>query len=207
MKLLQNSRFLVPMLAFGASLQVHAQLIIDNFTVPLARQTLTTVGTEQRFEQTGAGIAGGKRTVTLKLSADPYRQGAMVEIQNRVLVLSTGYKVTDVIQLIYANGQQLNIDFTRYKKLIVEFDGADRGLNFNITLHSKKTNTYTGFSVNQPMMDQVSGFRIEAPVPDFLKGKTPADFDLGSVDSIVFVIQSLGFIGSHDFGIKSIRLE
>ncbi len=205
MKLHQHLRFMAVALTLAAALPTRAQLVIDNFTVPLARQTITEVG-ERTMEQTGASIVGNKRTVAFGLSADPARQGATVQIQGGLLTFSSGYRATMVLKLIY--GQQFNLNFNKYKKLIIEFDGADQGLNVAITLHSQKTNTYTGFAVNQAPPGQPVGFAIDAPITGFIKGgKTPVDFDLGSVDSIAFVIQSLGFIGSHDFGIKSIRLE
>ena len=211
MKLPQNLRLLAVALTLEAALPAQAQLIIDNFAVPLARQTITDVG-ERTMEQTGAGILGNKRAVTFGTGADPARQGATVQIQNGLLTFSSGYRATMVLKLVY--GQQFNLNFSKYKKLVIEFDGADQGLNVAITLHSQKTNTYTGFETNQAPPGQPVGFSMAAPIVDFMKGKTPADprktpadFDLGSVDSIAIIIQSSGFIGGHDLGIKSIRLE
>jgi hypothetical protein len=190
---------------------METTLVIDNFTVLLARQTMTDVG-ERTMEQTGTGILGNKRAITFGLSGDPVRQGATVQIQKGLLTFSSGYRATMVLKLIY--GQQFNLNCNKYKKFIIEFDGADQGLNLAITLHSQKTNTYTGFQTYQTAPGDGVSFRIEAPIADFMKGetptsprKTPADFDLGSVDSIAIIIQSASSVGGHDFGIKSIRLE
>ena len=183
---------------------------VGNAIENIAKTTQAAIPTSQPTP--GTGIFGNKRAVTFGTSADPARQGATVQIQNGLLVFSSGYRATMVLKLVY--GQQFNLNLSKYKKLIIEFDGADQGLNVAITLHSQKTNTYTGFQINQAPPGQPVGFMIEAPIIDFMKGKTPADprktpadFDLGSVDSIAVIIQSAGFIGGYDFGIKSIRLE
>jgi len=123
-------------------------LIIDNFATGGGKVAATTG--VQTVTQTGTGIYGGFRQITLTVqnglgvSTDPYQQPVQAQVRPSnsasdpsALLWSVGYGATSRIDLYYSGSsttENLNLNLTGYDRLRVDFSGLTGPLNFNIAV-------------------------------------------------------------------------
>lgn len=203
-------------LTLGAAQFTFAQdKTIDDFTTGTYQSKPLTKGTANRSTQSGTMLGGSRDTYmgicdpTKKgdcAANNPYNQsssyGFFQAKGSRVasMVQTAGYLAKPRIDMEYGFQNPMNVDFTGYQKIRLNFQGLSQPLNFNILLYSGGPYAIGGCN----LAPYAGTFSIELPLSLFQQ--TPG-FDLAHVSNIDFIFQDGSVIGNVGFGVTSIELS
>jgi hypothetical protein len=188
--------------AIGAA----AELVLDDFKT----------GPKVSFLFTGSDAApqagsmvGGVRWTNFRVIPAPVAHGGLFQIQaGGPLIVSTGYKVAHRLDVVYgfdAGGANapLNLDLGAYDRLVVDFDGSDTGVNFNIVMFWASGIYYAiqGFNLSASNVP----FSVSFPFANFAPGVPGIPLDVHDIDYIVVIAQTGSPIGANDYAIKTLK--
>jgi hypothetical protein len=183
-----------------------AERALDDFTTgPKVSFLFTGDDTSQ---QAGTMVGGFRRTHFL-VAPFPIAHGGLFHIPaGGPLIVSCGYKVAHRLELIYgvdgsgANAP-LNLDLSAYDRLVVDFDGSDAGINFNIVVFWASGAYYSiqGFNLDASNLP----FSVTFPFSLFLPTVPGFPVDWSDIDYIVIVAQTGSAIGANDYAIRGFK--
>lgn len=189
-----------------ASAQTGAtSLVIDDFSSGAHKAALKS-GVDRQIHE--GSMVGSKRLVNFIVPENnQYDQLGMFQIRppGGVLIVSSGYKTFHRIEMAYGvvdlegHVEPLHLDLSGYDSIQVDFDGNDRGVNFNIVLFS--TNGGRAH-LGQNITARDLPFTVDFPLADFAP---VGDFDISDLSVITIVSQSGSAIGSNDYALTEIR--
>ncbi len=181
----------------------HAQLLVNDFATGTAAVTHTNeLNTDSSSTQTGAMISG-KRKIVARLSQDSDKQGVRYGVLNKKLVASFGYNSRGVIKVIYGHGAELpnlDVDLTKFTKLVVTYEGLSENAPFYISLFTNSQRAVYSTSVSR----RPGVYRLEIPFSKFdIIGK---GFKWNDLDSMVFQFGASALTGNN-FAITRIEFQ
>jgi hypothetical protein len=184
-------------------------LTIDNFTSGPFKQAPARCGTVPSNTQSGTMLGGSRLTIlTLSTgSACGFAQPNSYEIKlatratPAAFLFSAGYGAGPRVDMDYGFGTPMNIDFTPYDRIRVNFLGLTRTLNFNILLYSGAPFVISGCNVSE-----LNGpFSIEVPLSIFSGSQ---NFNFANVTNMDFIFgDGNGSIGGVTLGATSFELS
>jgi hypothetical protein len=200
-------------IAFFTCLSINAQtLLIDDFKtgpLPLSETAVVDNVNKQFKIQTGSSIYGGVRKISYYNSQNIYGQKVAVSVLTKpgVFVVSSGYKSGNGIELLYGqdekgNSKPLAIDITKFKNMNIEFEGANKPLNFNVVLFGKEGRN--SYSENLATVD--APFTVKIPTEKLITGGVEP-YTPKSISAIYIGIQAIGFAFAESFAIKRIWFD
>jgi len=180
-------------------------LVIDDFSSGMHKAVLKS-GIDRKIHE--GSMAGGRRLVNFIVPENNlYDQLGMFQIRppDGALVVSSGYKTFHRFEMAYGivdldgHVEPLHLDLSGYDSIQVDFDGNDRGVNFNIVLFS--TNGGRAH-LGQNITARDLPFTVDFPLADFAP---IGDFNISDLSVITIVSQSGSAIGSNDYALTEIR--
>jgi hypothetical protein len=180
---------------------IWGQITLDNFaTGPEMIGPLKTGS--KTVTQSGAGIVGGSRTVTLTVAAgsvdgENFQQGVTAQVRPSkqsgvpsALIWTPGYNVFSRIDLEYGLSTPLNLNLSSYDRLRVTFDGLSNGLNFNIEVWNGGYST-GDLGCNLSGGYSPSQFTVDFPLADFSSANGGPDWSDISIIDVIFQVADL----------------
>ncbi|MBD2755371.1 hypothetical protein [Spirosoma validum] len=194
-----------------------AALLIDDFNTAMTRTTLGVHTEQTRYQSVNPQMA---RMIRFAVTDDPHNQQGSVEVRNGLLIVSAGYDSMDGLTLQYGGGidqqngqlalKPLHLDFTKFKNLLISFNGSTQNLNINVVIFSNSGRT--SWSDNtESVVCKTEGNRnpkqLVVPTASFVDNlATHTSYKASDIHVIHIGIQNLGFIGGHDYAITKIEL-
>ena len=200
---------LVLFLAAVAGSAVAQDRTIDDFTTGPFKQTPVRCGKVAPSSQNGA-MLGGNRSTGLLLSPanacgfsqpNSYEFKLATKATPPAFLFNAGYGAGPRIDMGYGFGAPMNIDFTPYDRIRVNFLGLTQPLNFNILVFTGTTWAQNGCNIselNRP-------FSIELPLNGFII--SGPSFSWSNINFIDNIFQSGSAIGGVDLAVSSIQLS
>lgn len=196
-------------------------LILDDFdSGPLLQQSSTAIDNET-YNQNGATIQGGKRTVITRIKKNLDEQSLQTKISNGKLIASMGYGITGVVELQYGWGipTKLNLNLSGYKYMNVEYEGKSNFGRVYVDLFSNGPNRAFWRGAGDPV-DVYQGsiapngsnrpFVLKIPLVQFTKAQDNAsvenEFTMDDVDNLKVYFITQGTPGLN-FAVKKIWFE
>ncbi|MCF8245824.1 MAG: hypothetical protein K9J37_14610 [Saprospiraceae bacterium] len=187
-------------------------MLIDDFKTGELSLSETSVvdnvNKSVRF-QSGTSILGGVRRVIYYNSSNPYGQKVSVTILTKpgIFVVSSGYKASNGIELFYGldtkgNSKPLNLDLTKYKRMNIEFDGANKPLNLSVVVYGQQGRN--SYAENLTAVD--IPYTLTIPLESLINGGVDS-FTPKNVKGVHIGIQPLGVAYAESFGIKRIWFD
>lgn len=191
------------MLLILMTVSISAQLLVDDFTTGnIAVVTTNELNTDMSSNQSGAMISG-KRKIIARLSQESDKQGVTYGVLNKKLVASFGYNSRGVIKVIYGHGSELpnlDVDLTKYTKLVVTYEGLSENSPFYISLFTNSQRAVYSTSVSR----RPGVYRLEIPFAKFkIIGK---GFKWNDLDSMVFQFGASALTGNN-FAVTRIEFK
>jgi len=186
---------------------------IDDFTTGNYQSPEYKSGAKHGSVQAGS-MLGGSRDTNMFIcgnkkdcaSRDPYNQASSYGFlpanggQPAAMVESVGYFVGPRIDMGYGFQSPMDVDFSGYQKIRVNFNGLNQALNFNIQLFTGTA--YAQGGCNIPAYGGV--FSAELPLSLFVQNQ---GFDFHHVNLMDVIFQNGSAIGGGSFGITSLQLS
>jgi len=185
-------------------MNAQAQLLVDDFTTgEVSVVTVNTLDTDEISYQTGA-MLGGHRKLLAKMRQHTDKQDVQYGILNKKLVASFGYNSRGGLKVSYGRtpkgAKPLDIDLTKYKKLVVTYEGLSENSPFYISLFTNSQRAV--YSVSVPRRPGV--YRLEIPFSKFkIIGK---GFKWEDLDSMQFQFGASALTGNN-FAISRIEFR
>ncbi len=115
----------IAFLVLGVTINLNAQLLVDDFsTGPFAKKAFD-IGTSTHFFQNGTGIIGKDRRIYTKVNQNPYNQDIQVTVKKGFLVISAAYDTRGTVYVGYGHNKKglvpMNKDVSKYKTLKIKF--------------------------------------------------------------------------------------
>lgn len=202
-------------LAAVAASAVAQDLTIDDFTTGHYQSPGYKAGLVNRNIQAGSMMGGSRDTVMSicdpKKKGDcaamnPYKQASSYGflpangVQPTAMVQTGGYFATPRIDMRYGFQTPMNVDFSGYQKIRVNFNGLSQELNFNVLLYSGGPYAIGGCNIPA----YAGTFSVELPLSLF---QLTQGFTFTGVTDVDVIFQDGSAIGSESFGITSIELS
>lgn len=184
-------------------------LILDTFDVPVPLTTRVVSGAagspsaSVTLNEIGLPVPGGARDTTLNMYGNPLGSVAALALGGGRVSTAQGTGVTAETIVAYgaftrlggvptASGPRLGLNLSSYKNLLLEFSGAEDGLNLNVTY-------YTAAPLNpaDPLYYTTAGIHVRptasgAPLAVRLPVAHNPAFNWHRVDGIVVLINRSG---------------
>ena len=186
----------------GSSILTGPVLVIDDFTTGPGTHVETGVAI-QNFTQSGTGILGGTRCVTLGVNSNPLGRPVEVEIrngENNYLALDSGVKVTQFMMVRYGTNNQciatgLDVDLSNYQEFRIDYVALDLGTGVEVEVYS------IGGGVSSAPLSVQPGVNFTRHIPfSSLSGNV----DWRHVRIVLFEFSSGGVVPAHDYAINGI---
>jgi hypothetical protein len=218
-----NFRISVPLLKLamlslsiaGAQLALAQDVTIDNFKTGHYQSPGYKTGLVHNSVQTGS-MMGGSRDTNMSVCdtakqgncarANPYNQASSYGFfparggQAAAMVQTGGYFAAPRIDMGYGYETPMDVDFSSYQKIRIDFNGLSQPLNFNIQLFTGTA--YAQGGCNIPAY--AGAFSAELPLSLFVQTQ---GFDFHHVNEINVIFQSGSVIGDVGFGVTSLELS
>jgi hypothetical protein len=189
-------------------------LIIDNFATGGGKVAATTG--VQTVTQTGTGIYGGFRQITLTVqnglgvSTDPYQQPVQAQVRPSnsasdpsSLLWSQGYGAVGRIDLEYGNppATPLNLNLTGYDRLRIDFSGLTDSLNFNIEAYDTNgVGGLCGLNLSASGSNgEARAFTVDFPLSLFSVTTSGGTIDWSNIDLIDIIFQGASNLAISEF--------
>jgi len=213
-----KSRFAAVAVLFLAAIATNAMAqdqTIDDFTTGNYQSPGYKSGATHTSIQSGSMMGGSRDTnmfvcdSTKKgdcVSRNPYNQASSYAFlpakggQAAAMVQTGGYFAGPRIDMGYGFQNPMDVDFSGYQKIRVNFNGLSQVLNFNILLYTGGAYAQGGCNLS-PYAGQ---FSAELPLSLFVQTQ---GFDFHHVNLINVIFQNGSTIGNVGFGITSIELS
>jgi hypothetical protein len=199
----------------GAQAAFTQDFTIDNFTTGHYQSLGYRTGLVHESIQTGS-MMGGSRDTNMSI-CDPTKQGNCVKAnpynqassygflrgrggQAAAMVQTGGYFASPRIDMGYGYHAPMDVDFSGYQKIRIDFNGLSQPLNFNIQLFTGTA--YAQGGCNIPAYP--GAFSAELPLNLFVQTQ---GFDFHHVNAMNVIFQNGSAIGSVSFGATSIELS
>lgn len=221
---LQTTNFLSPAtrvagLAFSTGLLAVATLALTTRTIKAQDLSLDTFATGagkieaitgiHTATQTGTGIVGGTRSITLTISSstssgNPFQQPIEVSVRPSTnkqvpsaFLWTVGYGAFPRIDLIYGETTPLVLNLTAYNRLRVTFAGLSNELNFNIVAWQSNG---AGGSAGCNLLPYPAPFTVDFPLAAFvLSGGGTIDWS--NIQALDIIFQGGNLTGSPNLAI------
>lgn len=195
-----------------------SQLVVDDFSTGFYGKTLKS-GNDNNFQS--GSMAGGSRetsfvaclpisickTVNPFLQPNSFAVQAKTKISPSALVFNAGYKSQAYLAVGYGFSTLLNLDLSSsYDRLRVNFDGADKFINFNLTVWSTGGSLYSQLGCNLVDPGNGTAFSVDFPFTDFVPGSGTPGADFSDVTQMQFEFAGAeGPPGGEDFAVTSFQ--
>jgi hypothetical protein len=178
-------------------------LSLDNFATGAGKISATT-GTHEAT-QTGSGIIGGNRNITLASpsGANEFQQPIQVQVLPSTtssvpsaFLWDVGYGAIARIDMIYGNTTSLGLNLTAYNRFRISFNGLSSTLNFNIVVW--QSNNVASSNACNLLVDE-EPFTVDMYLAGFPNTGAPAMWE--NIEAIDIVFQGGGINGSPNLAI------
>lgn len=195
-----------------------AQLVVDDFSTGFYAKTLKS-GNDNNF-QSGTMVGDSRETSFVACSptsackaVNPFLQPNSFAIQTKTkispnaLVFNAGYKSQAYLAVGYGFSTPLDLNLAAtYDRLRVNFDGADKFVNFNLTVWSTGGSLYSQLGCNLVDPGNGTSFSVDFPFTDFVPGSGTPGADFSDVTQMQFEFAGAeGPPGGEDFAVTSFQ--
>lgn len=197
---------LLVLIGLPATAGAQTVKVLDDFKTGPQWSVLFT-GNDLRV-QAGSMVGGFRRTNFIVIPNPVVHPGIMQVRSGGPLIVSAGYKVSHRLEVFYgvdgagANAP-LNLDLSAYDRLVVDFDGSDAGVNFNIVIWWASGALYAAQGIN--LAASSVPFSVQLPFDRFTPGIPGMLPTFNDIDYIAVIAQSGSAIGANDYAITTLR--